>query len=99
MFQGMTEREEERTKAHEKALEVAVTRINRDAGDISGIMEALTMTSLSLQEKLVSSKRLECDRGLIGSRKSPKIRYLLYCRDKIKFSRYDHRVDMCLIQV
>lgn len=51
----MSLREEKHARTLETALEVAVTQINRDAHEVMKMLTAVAMSSLSLQEQLVSA--------------------------------------------
>lgn len=51
----MSLREEKHARILETALEVAVTQINRDAHEVMKMLTAVAMSSLSLQEQLVSA--------------------------------------------
>lgn len=51
----MSLREEKHAHTLETALEVAVTQINRDAHEVMKMLTAVAMSSLSLQEQLVSA--------------------------------------------
>lgn len=51
----MSLREEKHARILETALEVAVTQINRDVHEVMKMLTAVAMSSLSLQEQLVSA--------------------------------------------
>ncbi|KID93051.1 Nitrilase/cyanide hydratase and apolipoprotein N-acyltransferase [Metarhizium guizhouense ARSEF 977] len=52
----MSLREEKHARTLETALEVAVTQINRDAHEVTKMLTAVAMSSLSLQEQLKKSE-------------------------------------------